>query len=234
MTEFQREDRYIVVKLKHLRSAQGAPFPDNKIHGLLNYLSATGVSPIEDAVVIEADWPEHEPARRMIERRMTGQPPALDREVHRWQLKGFIPGIEGVSKAMLRPWVVMADDFDAHVAKLQTDLINMREERDIFRRKIDNFDKTIAGVPALARAEKLQAEVKRLQAITSTSMGVGNGSGQLIVHGDYDSIKAAQRILWERDDLKTLIDNVRHVFSDNVDVREHIDGLLANRAGQES
>jgi hypothetical protein len=33
-------------------------------------------------------------------------------EVKRWQLKGFIPGVEGESKAVFRPVVVLADDFD--------------------------------------------------------------------------------------------------------------------------
>jgi hypothetical protein len=33
-------------------------------------------------------------------------------EVLRWKLKGFIPGVEGVSKALFQPWVVQAEDFD--------------------------------------------------------------------------------------------------------------------------
>lgn len=33
-------------------------------------------------------------------------------EVLRWKLKGFIPGVEGVSKALFQPWVVSAEDFD--------------------------------------------------------------------------------------------------------------------------
>jgi hypothetical protein len=36
------------------------------------------------------------------------------------------------------------------------------------------------------------------------TMGVGNGSGKLFVHGDYDSIKAAQNIVLERDRYKAL------------------------------
>ena len=33
-------------------------------------------------------------------------------DVMRWKLKGFIPGVEGVSKALFQPWVVPAEDFD--------------------------------------------------------------------------------------------------------------------------
>lgn len=38
-------------------------------------------------------------------------------EVKRWQLKGFLPGVEGESKALFRPVVVLADDFDRVVAE---------------------------------------------------------------------------------------------------------------------
>lgn len=38
-------------------------------------------------------------------------------EVMRWKLKGFIPGVEGVSKALFQPWVVPAEDFDAALAR---------------------------------------------------------------------------------------------------------------------
>lgn len=38
-------------------------------------------------------------------------------EVKRWQLKGFIPGVEGESKAVFRPVVVLADDFDRVTAE---------------------------------------------------------------------------------------------------------------------
>jgi hypothetical protein len=39
-------------------------------------------------------------------------------EVMRWKLKGFIPGVEGVSKALFQPWVVPAEDFDRVTAEL--------------------------------------------------------------------------------------------------------------------
>lgn len=34
------------------------------------------------------------------------------------------------------------------------------------------------------------------------SMGVGDGSGRLFIFGDYESIKATQRIVLDRDELK--------------------------------
>ena len=39
-------------------------------------------------------------------------------EVKHWQLKGFLPGVEGECKAVFRPVVVLASDFDAAQAEL--------------------------------------------------------------------------------------------------------------------
>ncbi|MBK3510766.1 hypothetical protein [Pseudomonas sp. MF6747] len=38
-------------------------------------------------------------------------------EVMRWKLKGFIPGVEGVSKALFQPWVVQPEDLDRVTAE---------------------------------------------------------------------------------------------------------------------
>ena len=46
-----------------------------------------------------------------------------------------------------------------------------------------------------ATVAELRAEVERLRAERQASLGVGDGSGQLIVHGKYDSIKECQRKL---------------------------------------
>lgn len=53
-------------------------------------------------------------------------------EVKRWQLKGFIPGIEGESKAVFRPVVVLADDFDRIAA-----------ERDALQLRLNAADQRI-------------------------------------------------------------------------------------------
>jgi len=50
-------------------------------------------------------------------------------------------------------------------------------------------------VPALIA--ELRAARERLKHFeTMTTMGVGRGDGRLFVHGDYDSIKAAQRLVF--------------------------------------
>ena len=53
-------------------------------------------------------------------------------EVKRWQLKGFIPGVEGESKAIFRPVVVLADEFDRIAA-----------ERDALQLRLNAADQRI-------------------------------------------------------------------------------------------
>ncbi|MDF2797126.1 MAG: hypothetical protein K0S85_4879 [Pseudomonas orientalis] len=65
MSKFQREERYIVVKLKHLAGLQQAP--------LRNFLRENRVPQIE-CVVVEHDWPEYHLVWAMIEHRMAGKP----------------------------------------------------------------------------------------------------------------------------------------------------------------
>ena len=58
--------------------------------------------------------------------------PQSQPEVKRWQLKGFIPGVEGESKAVFRPVVVLADDFDRIAA-----------ERDALQLRLNAADQRI-------------------------------------------------------------------------------------------
>ncbi|MEB0106620.1 hypothetical protein [Pseudomonas sp. MH9.3] len=51
-------------------------------------------------------------------------------EVKRWKLKGFIPGVDGVSKAIFQPVVVLADEFDAALVR-ETDLRDALREAEV-------------------------------------------------------------------------------------------------------
>jgi hypothetical protein len=68
--EFQREDRYIVIKRKDLEKVPASyrkdlvdPLPWLQVH-----------LPHREYLVIESDWPEYEQAWAMIEARITGTP----------------------------------------------------------------------------------------------------------------------------------------------------------------
>lgn len=54
----------------------------------------------------------------------------------------------------------------------------------------------------LAELEAKDKRVAELEAKTAMTMGVGSGNGNLFVHGDYDSIKAAQAIVLENESLR--------------------------------
>ncbi len=61
---FQREERYIVIKRKHLTALQE--------RALRAHMNRLGIGTVE-CVVVESDWPEYETVWRMIEDRMTGR-----------------------------------------------------------------------------------------------------------------------------------------------------------------
>lgn len=50
--------------------------------------------------------------------------------------------------------------------------------------------------------------IDQLRQQVACALGVGDGSGQLFVHGDYNSIKAAQAIVEERDQLRQRVAEV--------------------------
>src|SRR5690606_29180302 len=62
----------------------------------------------------------------------------------------------------------------------------------------------------------LKAECDALRAKTSLSLGVGDGTGNLFVHGDYESIKRAQALIFEcgklRKDVDMLVDALKCLY----------------------
>lgn len=63
-------------------------------------------------------------------------------EVRRWKLKGFIPGIEGESKAVFQPTVVLEEDYDAALDREAS----LREEKKQLRHDIASYLETTAKV----------------------------------------------------------------------------------------
>ncbi|WP_278939835.1 hypothetical protein [Pseudomonas helleri] len=60
-------------------------------------------------------------------------------EVRRWKLKGFIPGIEGETRALFQPTVVLSDDYDAALAREAA----LREERDTLQQRLTDAEKKL-------------------------------------------------------------------------------------------
>ena len=67
-------------------------------------------------------------------------------------------------------------------------------------------DRHESGSPAplirLSDCEALQAECEKLRSKTELTLGVGDGNGNLFVHGDYDSIKRVQALIFECEKLR--------------------------------
>ncbi len=59
-----------------------------------------------------------------------------------------------------------------------------------------------AVLELLAERDADKKRIAELEAKTAMTMGVGSGNGNLFVHGDYDSIKAAQAIVLENESLR--------------------------------
>lgn len=68
--EFQREDRYLVLKRKDLDKLPADARTD--VSRLLTYLNGFNVGPI-DCVVVERDWPEYEAVWKMLADRVQAQ-----------------------------------------------------------------------------------------------------------------------------------------------------------------
>lgn len=64
MNEFKREERYTVIKHNQLT--------DKQKQYLKDCIFGEGIPTVE-GLVIESDWPEHEPVWSMLERRSTEQ-----------------------------------------------------------------------------------------------------------------------------------------------------------------
>lgn len=76
-------------------------------------------------------------------------------------------------------------------------------------------DKKLSDALLQAEIERLQAEVERLKSMTAVTMGVGRGDGNLFVHGDYDSIKAAQALVIRAERLEKALKDIRSLSSIN-------------------
>ncbi|WP_459378619.1 hypothetical protein [Serratia sp. ser-z] len=66
-------------------------------------------------------------------------------------------------------------------------------EIKVWRKRCENAEKG---------SDYAQQRIAELEAKTAMTMGVGSGNGNLFVHGDYDSIKAAQAIVLENESLR--------------------------------
>ena len=70
MSQFQREDRYIVIKRSDLKKVPVS----YRSHLVDPMFSLLGHLPRRECVVVESDWPEYHLVWAMLEHRMAGKP----------------------------------------------------------------------------------------------------------------------------------------------------------------
>jgi hypothetical protein len=73
---------------------------------------------------------------------------------------------------------------------------NPDADAELIVKAVNNYDKL------RDECDALRAECDALRAKTSMSIGVGDGTGSLFVHGDYDSIKRVQALIFECEKLR--------------------------------
>lgn len=96
--------------------------------------------------------------------RATGTGEQVTNEVLRWKLKGFLPGVDGVSKALFQPWVVQAENFDRVIAERDAliqsnvtmqallagqhqDTLFRLKQIDDLRRRVDQLEGLLFALP---------------------------------------------------------------------------------------
>ena len=106
--QFEREERYIVIKRKHLSRA--------KEEALRAYLFDDGIGTVE-CVVVESDWPEYETVWRMIEARVSGRACRPAPEPAREVVESILWHVEQVCGPLSRETCVVEGDDDYSVLR---------------------------------------------------------------------------------------------------------------------
>lgn len=113
------------------------------------------------------------------------------------------------SNATPGPWVYNAGEDDEESPwSMQFPTVSSQDREIIGTegfysdKEIDEANAEFVAVANPATMLALTTELRRLRAMTRVTIGVGEGSGQLFVHGDYDSIKVAQSIVLENERLR--------------------------------
>ncbi|MFB1630212.1 hypothetical protein [Pseudomonas sp. AP-1] len=146
---FQREERYVVIKVSDLASvpvAVGEPFAE-QLTAIQRRL------PKRECLVIESDWPEYEPTWAAIERRVTGAPaPQPHPEPIAWMVGAAIwwtkEEAERDAADTGLPIVGLGPMTDAAEIKRLREALKFYADRDHFAEDIGSDWDTVSGEPA--------------------------------------------------------------------------------------
>lgn len=131
MTEFKREERYLVLKLKDLS-------PGAAQH-IREYVAARNL-PNRQYVVVESDWPEYELVWAMIEARVTKNEPLMQAAALDLQTRlAIVDAMEDThaERATIRALVEAIDrELMPHIARLPVQRLDTLNETLIAARKL--------------------------------------------------------------------------------------------------
>ncbi|APC15130.1 hypothetical protein BLL42_05125 [Pseudomonas frederiksbergensis] len=107
-------------------------------------------------------------------------------EVMRWKLKGFIPSVEGVSKALFQPWVVTAEDFDRLSAERDALLQRLIAAESTLEKADDDF--SLVSLEAGQRMDLLEGLLRRW----NKHLGHLGGIASVLLHETEAALKPAE------------------------------------------
>lgn len=188
MTEFNREDRYVVLKRKDLEH-----LPIALQETLWSFLEKAEFSlPPRQYVVVESDWPEYETVFKMIEARMTGVPNQIERLIAE---------------------AVAADDWSGKAARL---IAELTAQRDLLKLKLSLADESAHGWQDLYDKAMIQlrksseerdvamADVDRIEWLGRFMTWVHSGDGGYLHQLNFSHFTSLKRL-----GLRAAIDDVR-------------------------
>ena len=132
-------------------------------------------------------------------------------KVMRWKLKGFIPGVEGESKAVFQPVVVLAEDYDS-AARLFLDAVerclSAERREQALQLRLNAADQRIDELERdKARLDALEANCWDVRYESGPNGDAGDSSISIEVVGHWMA-KPHERVIGENyhEDLRAAID----------------------------
>lgn len=116
------------------------------------------------------------------------------------------------NKPEIKAWIISAyipySGFQRHVCMSEDDARHSRATFEWLKGEVEEVP-----LIRLSDYEALQAECDALLDKTSMSLGVGDGTGNLFVYGDYDSIKRVQALIFECEKLRRSVTHLEKLLS---------------------
>lgn len=158
MSSFNREDRYIVIKRSDVETFWRDDVREQFMSALERLNEHHVRIPQRRYLVIESDWPEYGPVWQMIEQRMTGSAPVVERQPV-GQIRNDIERANCLWFGTLPPHGTNLYTVAPELAELQATLAKQAAENEAVKYNLDKTDKLyLAAVVEIERLKGGQGE----------------------------------------------------------------------------